>query len=637
MFNNFKNEKWRFIENGYGCESGLDSSDIETFKKDPIASLARESCQNSIDARKGDEPVKIHFKSFEIETNKIPGIKELKNELEECRDSYEIGTKYYKKFEQMINEANENKILCLRISDFNTTGLNGVKSNDRKKSFYYLTKGNGLTTKIGSTSGGSKGIGKFASFVASSIHTVFYSTLNEDDEKGYMGISKLTSRPIKEKPGMSTTGYGYYCNTEKINPILNNLVLDQEFIRNETGTDVYIIGFKESDKWKENIIAKVLDSFMCAVLYGELIIEVNELLINKDTLKEIVYNNDYFTNYEKKQIVSQYVLLTDEFVYKKDVNIDGRGDIRILLKDFSKNENFATNKCVMIRHPYMKIKDENIPFAIPSSAMCIIGKNELNSILREIENPQHIDWEPNRIEEEEFKKEVKNIIQTIKKEIKNFANECLLNSKNKEIDMEGAGEYLPDQELGEATTDLADKNKEEKPKINSKRKVELKNKLGEDSQEENNSLSPDVGDFIEDNEEGIMPEGTNNSNDGEFHVADKSTGYSSDGEKDIMKKVQLSGIKYRILVPDKSKGKYLIIFDSIYEEPNCDLELFYLDNNGNKYIPNISKCTINNIDFEISNNVIRGFKIDSNKKYIFDLDTDLLDFYACEVKMYANR
>ncbi|MDD4187250.1 MAG: hypothetical protein PHX04_00530 [Bacilli bacterium] len=199
------------------------------------------------------------------------------------------------------------------------------------------------------------------------------------------------------------------------------------------------------------------------------------------------------------------------------------------------------------------------------------------------------------------------------------------------------GEYLPDQELGEASTDLTDKNTEEKPKINSKRKVELKNKLGEDSQEGNNSLSPDVGDFIEDNEEGIMPEGTNNSNDGEFHEADKSTGYSSDGEKDIMKKVQLSGIKYRILVPDKSKGKYLIIFNSIYDETNCDLELFYLDNNGNKYIPNISKCTINNIDYKISNNVIRGFKIERNKKYIFDLDTDLLDFYACEVKMYANR
>lgn len=39
-----KDHKWRFIENGYGNESSLDSTDVETFKKDPIASIARELC-----------------------------------------------------------------------------------------------------------------------------------------------------------------------------------------------------------------------------------------------------------------------------------------------------------------------------------------------------------------------------------------------------------------------------------------------------------------------------------------------------------------------------------------------------------------------------------------------------------------
>ena len=45
------NEKWRFAGNNYTYENGLDTADMETFKKDPIASLARESCQNSIDAK----------------------------------------------------------------------------------------------------------------------------------------------------------------------------------------------------------------------------------------------------------------------------------------------------------------------------------------------------------------------------------------------------------------------------------------------------------------------------------------------------------------------------------------------------------------------------------------------------------
>ena len=37
---------WRFPGNGYTQDQGLDTSDMETFKKDPIVSLARELCQN---------------------------------------------------------------------------------------------------------------------------------------------------------------------------------------------------------------------------------------------------------------------------------------------------------------------------------------------------------------------------------------------------------------------------------------------------------------------------------------------------------------------------------------------------------------------------------------------------------------
>lgn len=52
---------WRFPDNRYTDEKGLDTSDMETFKKDPVSSLAREICQNSIDAAVGDGPVKVEF------------------------------------------------------------------------------------------------------------------------------------------------------------------------------------------------------------------------------------------------------------------------------------------------------------------------------------------------------------------------------------------------------------------------------------------------------------------------------------------------------------------------------------------------------------------------------------------------
>lgn len=37
---------WRFPGNNYTADNGLDTADMETFKKDAISSLARELCQN---------------------------------------------------------------------------------------------------------------------------------------------------------------------------------------------------------------------------------------------------------------------------------------------------------------------------------------------------------------------------------------------------------------------------------------------------------------------------------------------------------------------------------------------------------------------------------------------------------------
>lgn len=77
---------------------------------------------------------------------------------------------YYDLFSLIQSLFNEE---CLRISDFNTTGLYGLKDEDSP--WHYLIHGTGLSSKSGS-SGGSKGIGKYATFVASAFNTVFYET-----------------------------------------------------------------------------------------------------------------------------------------------------------------------------------------------------------------------------------------------------------------------------------------------------------------------------------------------------------------------------------------------------------------------------------------------------------------------------
>ena len=227
-------ENWRFAGNNYTAENGLDTADMETFKKDPIASLARETCQNSIDAkRNGEKKVRIEFNTFEIERNKIPGYDKLRGEIENCKSYKEKqgNKKDYEQLSQMLKAISKDIISCLRISDYNTTGLVGDK-------FYLLTKGSGITDKIGNT-GGSKGIGKFASFVASSFNTVFYSTYTQNGEKKYLGISKLCSAPMIDTDE-KTIGTGYYGINGKNESINEELYLEAGYIRETSGTDIYI-------------------------------------------------------------------------------------------------------------------------------------------------------------------------------------------------------------------------------------------------------------------------------------------------------------------------------------------------------------------------------------------------------------
>lgn len=77
--------KWNFPSNGGGVISGISDAGIETFKGKPYESLAREICQNSLDACKNfNEPVKVEFNSFQLINNDIPGFTELKEVINIC-------------------------------------------------------------------------------------------------------------------------------------------------------------------------------------------------------------------------------------------------------------------------------------------------------------------------------------------------------------------------------------------------------------------------------------------------------------------------------------------------------------------------------------------------------------------------
>lgn len=626
-------ESWRFVGNNYTNKNGLDTADMETFKKDPIASLARESCQNSIDAKaKEKNKVIIEFKTFELNREEIPGYDRLRAEIENCKEYKNTNKKEYEQLCNMSRAINKDIITCLRISDFNTTGLYGEK-------FYLLTKGSGVTDKVGTT-GGSKGIGKYASFVASSFNTVFYSTYANDNKKQFLGISKLCSAPMPDTDEL-TMGIGYYGINDKNEPMNTQLNLDKTFNRNTYGTDLFIMGFKAEENWKQQILSMLLDSFLVAVYHDELEIRIDDIVVNKDNLKEIVEQQELIIRSLRKSIISQYILISEsEGVFTKEINILEYGKVKVFAKSFSKDESeIATNSCTMIRYPYMKIKIFPNISTLPCSAMCIIQDNALNGLLKDIENPQHTDWEPNRKEEGALRSEIKNIIQKIRSSISDFVIEVLSTSETEKLDIEGAGDYLPEnnsdgfeQDGGEQENLVIKDNPVIIKKVNNKKFD--KNPVIES--EELGGIAPDIGGHNEEGEDSPVPTGNNSGGEGEPHESDDRQGSSEDGDKDIIRHVALTDMKKVFFVSNKDNGEYVVCIDSNYNETDCELEMYYFDDADTQYTANIEKCVVNGQDSEIDNGKAVKFKILPGKTKIL-LKTDLRDYYKCEVKLYANR
>lgn len=287
---------WQFPDNNCTDNVGLEDAGTETFAGDADGGLAREICQNSIDATMNKEiPARVEFSKFTIKTSDIPGYEELKKEIDECFKYKGDDKKEGEHLKQLQKHINSETIDCLRISDFNTTGLVGIKDDENDSPFYLLTKGSGTSGKT-EGNGGSKGIGKYACFVASDLNTVFYSTKaynkeKEREEIGYIGISKLRSRPLHDpnRKNLMTMGRGYYAVDDNIAPFHEELNLDLTFKRKdgEYGTDIYLMGYTSED-WISNIAYKILEGFMGAIIFNGFEISVGDLKINKDSLSEII-------------------------------------------------------------------------------------------------------------------------------------------------------------------------------------------------------------------------------------------------------------------------------------------------------------------------------------------------------------
>ena len=183
--------KWDFTPSS-GQNKGIADGNIEQFKGSVITSLARENCQNSLDAAISDNPVEVYFQLKEINKKDIPGYYEYKNMIEKSIDTWKDSAKANKALNKALDTIKKDEIPVLIISDYQTKGIEGPYSSSLTSPWASITVTDGGATKSGNT-GGSFGIGKNAPYAASDLRMVFYRTFNHNNEKAAQGLSRFVS------------------------------------------------------------------------------------------------------------------------------------------------------------------------------------------------------------------------------------------------------------------------------------------------------------------------------------------------------------------------------------------------------------------------------------------------------------
>lgn len=626
---------WNFPSNNYGQIFGIADSGVETFKGTPIKSLAREICQNSIDANlQNGNPTHIDFETFEITPDTIPGFEDLTN-------AFDLSLKFWSQqksdkaknfFKNAVKVSKQSKIVCLRISDHNTTGLTGSKE-EYNSPWCNLTKSSGASDKSG-TNGGSFGIGKFAPYACSAFRTVFYSTADKDGLFAYQGVSRLTS--FKNKKGETTQGTGFYGN-DKNSPVFDQISLDPNYRRasGDYGTDIFIVGFTGEGDWKEKMVASILDGFLYAVYNNSLVVNVSGTIISRDTLPDLmVTHKPYFQEYADEY----YAALTDDklaHTFQTEIteaSIRGKITLRMMIMPG------FHRRVAMVRQTGMKIKDKgNINSLIPFSGLLYIEGDELNSYLRSLENPQHLDWE---IERAETKTKARTLLSSMTKFIKKCLDELKDDDSEEALDP-SVGEYLsaeqnetPKQE--DSAENINDTINTIKVKVNT---VTSKPTGTQSGGEGSTQVDDPNGDIVVTD---LPGEGGRNG-DGVGGDGSGGGGHGAGtggGDMPVEHRKSLSGIapaKVRVLCTNKSEGQYTVSFTPSVSAENGMLDLFMSAESQNYDARIVAATCVTCPNLRFTKNRIEGFTFTEKVPVVVKVSLDYHDYCSMEVKAYGNK
>ena len=280
--------RWNFPENLGGLAAGFNDSSIDTFKGHRISSLVREVIQNSLDARASlDAPVVVDFQLVSMRLTEVAEVVALSENLRLAentakRQELDQAVEFYASAIKILEESKEITFLCAH--DSNTSGLTGPIEGPFG-AWYALTKGAGLTQKLSGSSLGSFGHGSKAPFVCSRLRSVFYLSVieatsrNTDFEYRFQGKSILQSYEI---PQGVTQGTGFFGHQKRCMPLLNNEIPGwakklRELRTTKTGTSILVPCSTIGNQSLPSISITAIANFFYAIKKGVLEVQIDDL------------------------------------------------------------------------------------------------------------------------------------------------------------------------------------------------------------------------------------------------------------------------------------------------------------------------------------------------------------------------
>ncbi len=276
-------------------------------KSDIVDRLVRETLQNSLDARKGDDPVRVRFSIYLAGSGFSP----------EKQEFYFGGLLPHLREAGGDFEPSGQSLSYIVIEDFGTTGLTGdpEQTNDeRGNDFYYFFRNVGRSGK-GEDKGGSWGLGKWVLPDASKLNAFFALTCRNDENTLFMGQAVIKQHTID---GVKYDPYGFFSqkkdddnglqipfNNKEDQKIIEDFRSDFNIQRNgESGLSIAIPFLSESDEeaqlfQAEDIVRSVIKYYFYPVVSNNLIIEISDFdkdekwTLDTNSIKDVVSQIDW--------------------------------------------------------------------------------------------------------------------------------------------------------------------------------------------------------------------------------------------------------------------------------------------------------------------------------------------------------